>query len=267
MLLTRPSDRIPETEAIAREHGLLPVSAPMLVLREIPSPGLPSAVDRLVRGEIDVVVFSSATAVRLALQRAAGIANRRPVVAALARASTVAIGPVTHDALEAAGVPGELVPEEHSSEGILGALAGDGLRGRRVLLLRSDQGTPELPRGLRAAGAEVADVALYTLDPPPLDAALGDVYGRIARGDLAAFTFGSERTVENFLALSDGSGSGPAVRTALEVGVVGAIGEPTRRALARAGVRVDVVPAEARFPALLAEVARQVFRQRGHGDA
>ena len=88
----------------------------------------------------------------------------------------------------------DVVPERQVAEGLVEALAGEELEGRRVLVARAESGRDVLPDGLRERGAEVDVVALYRHRPlspsqPTLEAA--------SRADYVTFT--SSSTVRNFV--------------------------------------------------------------------
>lgn len=229
ILLLRPRDRLPESRRLCSRLGLGVIAAPALEPRTLRAPRLPPA---------DMAVFTSRRAVE-----ALGD------FALLRRAEIWAIGPDTARALRERGVRAR-VPRVHSSAGLLRVL-GPRVPGKRVLLLRSRQGDPALALGLRAAGASVRDVALYTLERPRDSSALRKAVRAAAAGRVDIFAFTSAGTVGSFLDAARGEGLEKRVRAAMARAVVAALGEPTRRALRGRGVRVDFVPARADFGALV----------------
>ncbi len=239
ILLLRPRDRLPESRRLCARLGLRVVAAPALEPRALRRPRLPPA---------EVAVFTS-----------------RRAVEALGDATTLrgtevwAIGPETARALRERGLR-PCVPPVHSSAGLVRALRGRA-RERRVVLLRSRQGDPALARGLRSAGASVRDVALYTLDRPRDSAALRRAVRAAASGRVDLFAFTSAGTAVSFLDAARGEGLEMRVKAAMARAVVAALGEPTRLALRRRGVRVDFVPARADFGAL-AKGALRIHRAR-----
>lgn len=228
LLLLRPRDRLPESRRVCERLGLRVVAAPSLEPRRLAPPPLPQA---------DVAVLTSRRAVE-----ALGPRER----ARLASAELWSIGPETARALRRRGLRSR-VPRTHSSAGLLRELR-PRVRGESVLLLRSRQGDPALARGLRAAGARVREAPLYSLAPSRgLDRAVRAAAG--GRVDLFAFT--SAGTVEALFAAARSAGVERELKRGLARAAVGAMGAPTRRALRRRGVRVDFVPREAKFEALV----------------
>ena len=228
----RPDDeRATEATELIESLGADPVADPMLAVE--PTDSHP-------RADADYVILTSKTGVELAAE-----ADWDPN-----GATVCAIGQSTADALESAGHAVDLVPEEYSSAGLVEALTSD-VAGERVEVARSDHGSAVLTEGLEAAGAYVHETILYRLIQP--DEA-GESAELAASGDLGAALFTSSLTVTHFLAAADARGVRGEAIVGLNDAVVGAIGDPTRRAAEDAGIAVDVVPERADFETLAARV-------------
>ncbi len=159
---------------------------------------------------------------------------------ALAGKTVAAVGERTAAALLARGIRADIVAADATAEGLAAALAG--VAGP-ALLPRAAEGREALAEALAARGVEVDAPAAYrTVAVPPEQ--LAAVAAEIARGAVDAVTFGSPRTAEALLAAL------PDPSTLAHV-IVAAIGPTTAAALARAGVRVDVVPPHPDFAALV----------------
>jgi len=224
------------------------LAVPMLETREIEDPRFPEFLGRLEAGAVDAVVFSSSNGVAFAFDRASKAIGLESFHNALNRTRVVAIGPATRLALERLRVAAEL-PREHTSHGIVehfGQIAA-----KRVVLLRSRQGSPELPDGLRSLGCDVEDLSLYEVGLPEDLADARVFFDRVVRGEVDAYAFLSSMTVRNFLDLAAAAGVEDAVRAALARATVAAIGGPTKETLEGEGIRVAVVPPRATFADLL----------------
>jgi uroporphyrinogen III methyltransferase/synthase len=125
---------------------------------------------------------------------------------------------------------------------VVGAVAGLDLSwfeqrplvGRRVVVTRSRPQASDLVAGLAALGADVLELpTIEIVDAADGGAALADVAGRVATYDWVVFT--SVNAVERFL---------PHLRDVRAFGgaLVAAVGTATADALARRGVRPDLVP-------------------------
>ncbi|KPF55965.1 uroporphyrinogen-III synthase [beta proteobacterium AAP51] len=118
-------------------------------------------------------------------------------------------GPGTASALRTAGVPasGVVQPAEEAasfdSEALWALLAGEPWAGRRVLVVRGEQGRNWLADTLRAAGAEVGFVVAYRRHCPVPDAA-GQALLAAARADPAAhlWVFSSSEAVGHLRSLA-----------------------------------------------------------------
>ena len=115
----------------------------------------------------------------------------------------VAIGPGTADALVEGGVRADIIPERFIAEGILEALEGEELSGRRVLLARAREARDTLIDGLRERDASVDVVALYdTVTETPTAEEIA------AALDADTVTFTASSTVTSFMALLSDSNRG-----------------------------------------------------------
>lgn len=105
--------------------------------------------------EYDVIVVTSVNGADCLADRMAarGVAP--------ASAILVAVGAATADALAAHGLVVDRIPQQATGAALVADLADVELDGARVLLPRALVGRPELPAGLRRAGAIVDDVPFY----------------------------------------------------------------------------------------------------------
>lgn len=237
--ILRPDDRGEESERVARDLGFRPILAPSIAFVELP---LPADLAERIKGA-ECVVFTSATGAEIAL--------REPELVDPLKGSVLAtIGPRTEEALVERGLSVAVVPESFSSLGLALALAP---KFKKVLLLRSVRGSPELVNILEEAGVEVDEVHLYDIAPSE-DQRLDWL---ILRGipDIYAFTSGS--TAKNLMERARELGAEEDLRERLARAKVAAIGPPTRAELERLGVRVDCVPERFTFKGMLEEIRRR----------
>lgn len=165
-----------------------------------------------------------------------------------------AIGPATAAALRARGVRPDLVPDEHTSDGLLRAFkACRWCRGMRVLHPRAAAAPPDLPRGLEALGLTVRVVPAYVTVRDGAGAAA--TLEALRSGAVHAVTFTSASTVEHALgALAEAAGDPGGAREALGRAACVAIGPVTAAALRRAGLEPARVAAAATLEGLVAAV-------------
>ncbi|HTQ61669.1 MAG TPA: uroporphyrinogen-III synthase [Candidatus Solibacter sp.] len=178
-------------------------------------------------GSFDWILFTSANAVHAVERRTQELGLELSSGGRELRAA--AVGPATADEAEHAGFSVDYVAANHSGAGLAEELAAE-LKGRSVLLPRSDRANSELPSVLRKRGAIVTEVIAYrTL--PPTDADREKVKECLGEG-VDGILFFSPSAVHNFMGLID--------RTRLEAlqgrAVMVAIGPTTGRALSAAGI-------------------------------
>jgi uroporphyrinogen III methyltransferase/synthase len=236
--LLRADAQMEESARLAREYGFEPICAPAIAFQKRALPAdLPQRIERS-----DCLVFTSANGVEMAMER-------EDIRRWLGEKLLISIGPKTKKALQKHGFSSE-VPAEYSSAGLEEMLKG---RCRRVIFLRSAQGSKHLPQELEKSGMEVNDIPLYQVVPsrdPRLDELLKDP----KKAEIFAFT--SSSTARFLMERAGELGSAELLKQALDQATVAVIGKPTAEELARLGVRVDVMPAEFTFPALLSSLRR-----------
>jgi len=248
IVVTRPREQAGELARLLEAEGAEVVVFPTIAIAPPPDP---AALDAAVcaAASYDWVVFTSANGVRAFFDRVAALGRD---VRELARARIAAIGPETAAALEARLVRPAAVPEEFRAEGLLDALAGEDLRGRRVLLPRAAGARAVLPAELGARGARVDEVVAYRAVPPP-DADPGALVAALEAGRVDAVTFTSSSTARNFATLLGRDLLSRVVRPGRPV--VACIGPVTADTARAVGLTVDVVPAAYTAAALAAALA------------
>jgi uroporphyrinogen III methyltransferase / synthase len=200
----------------------------------------------------DWVVLTSANGVRRLVDAVTDIGGDGRSFAGVLVA---AIGPGTADALAAANVRADLVPERFVAESLLDAFPDPSPGGAgRVLLARAEVARDVLPDGLRARGWQVDVVDAYRTVPAPLTDARRAV---AAAADVVTFT--SSSTVERYLDAMGDDGVPPVVAC---IGPVTA--ETARRHGLDVAVEAEVHTVDGLVDALLGWAASQ---PAGHGTA
>ena len=241
--ITRPRE---QADALARQLEALGARVTLLAaIRIAPiedSAPLDAAIAQL--GSYDWLVFTSVNGVAAFTERLAATDHTWD---GRGLAQVAAIGPATAAALERAGVPVALMPDEYVAEGILDGLGM--VAGQRLLLARADIARRTLAEGLRLRGAEVDEVAAYRTIPQPvapelIERILGDERGE--RVD--AITFTSSSTALGLLQGLTATGRKPA--EALRGVALAAIGPITAATLREHGLEPAVVAQEYTIPGL-----------------
>jgi uroporphyrinogen III methyltransferase/synthase len=242
VLVTRTRQQASALSERLRLEGAEPIELPALELVETADESaVAAAIERLAGGEYGWAVFTSANGVDAFfghLCRAGRDAR------AFASTRLCAIGPGTAAALAERGLTADLVPEEFIAEGVVSALAEQGVAGARVLVPRAEGARPELVEGLRDLGAEVDELSLYVAAPPK--EADSEGLARLRAGEVDVVTFASSSTVRNLVKLLDGDTS------ALAKPLIACIGPVTAATVEELlGRRPDVVASEHTIPGLV----------------
>lgn len=162
LLLARPRERMEPLAGRLRTLGAQVLEAPAVEL-------VPVEEDEKIRDCIshleayDWLVFTSPAGVRIFF---ADMERRKADVRRLGHIRIAVIGEGTGKALEERGIYPDLMPQVYDGVSLGRALAGEDIRGKRILLPRAKRGNPELVPLLEEAGAAVDDISIYrTLYP------------------------------------------------------------------------------------------------------
>lgn len=228
VLVTRPrADDDPLVQALGA-HGAIPVSFPTIAIRPVDDlRQVDAAIRRL--GDYAWIVFTSANAVEVFLDRLARVGQNVPDGVAIA-----AVGTATAKVLEARGLAVDFIPSQYR-----GATLGvelPNVAGRRVLLPRAAIARDDLASILTDRGATVDDLPVYDTVPAEPDP---EGLARLERGEIDAVTFTSASTVRNLFTLV-----GARAPHLLRDVVVACIGPVTAEEARAHGLAVDVLPGE-----------------------
>lgn len=157
VVVTRAAEQSEALLKALREKGVVPLLAPMVAFGP---PDDPSLVDQAIRQmeQYAWVFLTSQNALRVLQERSEILGTR---LAQIAHASKIAtVGPVTAEAARNAGLKVEYVAVKHQGTALAEELAEE-IRGKQVLLPRSDRANPELIQKLERLGARVKDIVAY----------------------------------------------------------------------------------------------------------
>ena len=251
LAILRPTDRQEESEELARKLGFETVFASPIDLRTNDSPEFGSFLQELSYGDVDIVVLTSSTAVKSTFELAQKHGQVEELSRGLRQAQVIAIGPVTALTAEKEWIKVETLPEKFTSEGLVQLLAKKGVQGKQVVILRSDQGSDVLMKGLEGSGATVKEIVVYKLTKVKAGRPLLDMFYKGVRGEIDVFAFTSSMSARSFIEEARKHYPDEEVDDMLDCAVIAAIGEPTQKTLEDLGVRVDIMPAKATFEDLL----------------
>jgi uroporphyrinogen III methyltransferase/synthase len=230
VVVTRAAHQAPALTGRLRDLGarVIEVATIATVAASDGGAALAASVAALAAGGYSWVVFTSANAVEYFLT---AVADLR----AFAGARVAAVGRATADALRAARLVADLVPDDYQAEAILAAFPPPPPLSHgppRVLLPQAAGARPQLRLGLAARGWQVDAVEAYQTLPRAVDPAL-----LAAAGGADAICFASSSAVSSYL--------DQVTRAAVEVPrVVVCIGPATATTARRLGLAVTVEASE-----------------------
>jgi uroporphyrinogen-III synthase len=251
LAILRPTDRMDESVELARKMGFDTVFASPIDLKTNDSPEFEAFLQGISYGDVDIVVLTSSTAVKCTFELAQKHGQVEELSRGLRQALVIAIGPVTAKTAEKEWIKVETLPDKFTSEGLVQLLSGMDLQGKQVMILRSDQGSEVLMKGLESSGATVKEITVYKLTKVKAGRPLLDMFYKGVRGEIDVFVFTSSMSAKSFIDEARKHYSDEEVDDMLDCAVIAAIGEPTQKTLEDMGVRVDIMPERATFEDLL----------------
>lgn len=230
-LVTRTREQARAFIALLEEEGGEAICVPTI---EIAPPLNWGPLDYEVREleNVDILILTSTNGVASFFDR---LFENEQYIGLLRDISVVAVGPKTAQALKDYAVTADIVPVNHSAEGIIEELLKRDISGKKILYPRAELARPYLADQLRQAGAEVADpVAYRTLSP---DDNAAEVRRLLQGGEVDAICFSSSSTFDNLVAML-----GDDLRQLLGETRLFSIGPLTSKTIREHGYTVDLEP-------------------------
>jgi uroporphyrinogen-III synthase len=235
--------QLEELAGLLEKEGAVPLRCPMIGILDAPDPDpVVSWLRQLAADRFAWVVLFTGEGLRRLLGFAERAGLRDPVIAALARARTVARGPKPVQAMREVGLAPTKVAAPPTTEGVITALREEDLRGSAVGVQRYGESNPPLTAFLEGAGATEHPVRPYVYAPAADGERVAELIRRLAAGGVDAVVFTSSPQVDRLYEVAAEAG----LETALAEGwgrtVVAAVGPVVADNLRRRGAPVHVCP-------------------------
>jgi uroporphyrinogen III methyltransferase/synthase len=188
------------------------------------------------------LIFTSANAVRFFMDRLRSLGKD---LRTLKGVNICTIGPKTAETLGQYGLRADLVPSEFKAEGVLAALGGVRVKGRKFLIPRAKVAREVIPDKLRELGADVTVATAYENVKPSAD--IERARKLFEEKKIAVVTFTSSSTVHNFVEILGRK----EYKSLLDGVAVASIGPVTAKTAEEYGMKTDVMPEEYTIPALV----------------
>lgn len=201
---------------------------------------LDNAIDKI--GSYDWIVFTSKNGFKYFLDR---LLQKGRDVRDMKGVRICAIGNKTAYAIGKYGIRVDMVPEEFNAEGLAEAFAKNSeIAGKRFLLPRAGNAREVFPLKVRESGGEIDTPVAYNTVRQEVHLKRLDRF--LSEGKIGMLTFTSAATFNNFR-----ENLGDNFPASIGGIAIAAIGPVTEKAITRAGLRVDVMPATATVSAMV----------------
>jgi len=269
-VLSLESRRAKETEKLIRTYGGEPFVVP--AMREIKLESNRTALEfaeRLIRGEVDVVLFLTGVGVQALLETVQTKYDRADFLDALRKTRIVTRGPKPEAALRALGVKSiASAPEPSTWSEVLSTMDrtfGPELGSLRVAVQEYGASNPELLAGLTERTAEVIKVPVYQWGLPHDLQPLRESVHAIANGGVDVILFTTAVQVIHLMLVAQQMGAVADLMRGLRSIVVISVGPTTTAELLHYGIAPDFEPSRPKLGFLVNEAAQyaaQVLQEK-----
>jgi uroporphyrinogen-III synthase len=251
--ITRPAGQAEEAGELIRAKGGVPYYIPAIEIKGLSNPEpMRNFITELSEGTVDYVILMSTNGVKYLFAAADEGKLTQQLHDGLKKSCVIAVGPKTAEAMKEYSVRVDMVPQKYSSEGLLEALKGTDLKGKKIRIPRTSNATPTLTNQLRAQGADIEEIYVYESGLPVDEELKIKFYTDLTNGRINAILFGSGLSAKNIFRMLTEKAPMETLRQVIARRVtVVAIGPTTAEALRELEIKVDVVPDDYLFDSAL----------------
>jgi uroporphyrinogen-III synthase len=243
---------IPETREIEvlaemlERHGAVTVRCPLVSIHDVADA---APVEAWLRRFIDDIPDDLILLTGEGLFRLVGFAERAGLaaefLAALGETRKITRGPKPARRLRTLGLKPDLAAAQPTTEGIIAALTGEALTGRRIAVqFYPDNPDDALLDFLNRAGAEPDPILCYVYGSQSDDARVVEVIREMAAGRIDLITFTSSPQLRRLRQVADQHDCDDALREGLRRTTIAAVGPVVARAIEELGAKVAILPRE-----------------------
>ena len=192
ILVTRPEKQAHTLSSALTERGAQVVELPTIQIAPVRDFAKLDKALRSIR-RYDWLVFTSENGVEMFFKRLNALQKDSRILSGV---KIAVIGPATRLRLMSYGVRSDLMPSSFTTEGLLRAFRKFSVKGKKILLLRTDIAPEVLRTSLEDRGASVTEIPVYrTCRPPHLRE---QIKALVKNQPIDYVTFTSASTAENF---------------------------------------------------------------------
>jgi uroporphyrinogen-III synthase len=253
--LTGRTIAIPETRELdlfaqmLESRGASTMRCPLVAILDAPDrEPVVAWLRRLAAGHFDDLILLTGEGLRRLLGVAEQTGLKEAVIAALGKTRKITRGPKPARAMRDIGLRHDLAAEVPTTDGIITALAGQDLKGRRIgVQLYGTEPNLKLIDFIRRSGAEAFPVAPYVYANEADDHKVIDLIRRLAAGKVDVIAFTSAQQVARLHDVAKANGLEELLKQGWSCTRVAAVGPIVADALKTLGARVDMMPEESYF--------------------
>jgi len=225
------------------EQGAETLRCPLLAIADAPDQAMVRAwIERAIAAPFDDLVLMNGEGLRRLLGAVARTGLETGFREALARMRTITRGPKPAQALREIGLSPGLRAATPTTDGIIAALAGEDLSGRRIGVQLPPDSPPRLTDFLGEAGALPDPVEPYVYLPAADPREIAALIEAMSRGDIDAIAFTSAPQVARLFEAAASLGQQEQLLAALRATPIAAIGPVVATELARHGLEAAIMP-------------------------
>jgi uroporphyrinogen-III synthase len=256
-VLSFESRRSAETAELIRRNEGEPIVAPSM--REVPLERNEEALAfgrRLLAGEFDMMIFLTGVGTRQLMKVLATQFEPQQIVDALQRLTRVARGPKPTAALRELGAPPQIIaPEPNTWREVMASI--EGRPERRIAVQEYGRPNQELVEALRAIGAQVTQVPVYTYELPEDLEPLRCAVTQLTQEGVEVTLFTTGQQVVHLMQIARDMDFEEPVLEGLRKSVIGSIGPTTTEMLAEYGLKPDIEPSHPKNGLVVKETAEK----------
>jgi uroporphyrinogen-III synthase len=216
---------------------------------------------RLVAGAFDDLILFTGEGLKRLLAHAERLGLRDEAIGAIGRLRTIVRGPKPVRVLRELGLSPGISAPTPTSKGLIQALSGLELKGRRVALQLYPGASRELVDFLEAAGAMLAPVTPYRYASQAETDDVERAIRKLAAGEVDFVAFTSSPQVDRLADVARARGLESELRRGLERTRVAAVGPVVAASIQALGAKVAVQPKSFHLKPLVAAMAEAVGRK------
>jgi uroporphyrinogen-III synthase len=225
------------------EQGAATLRCPLVAIADAPGQAMVTGwIERAIAAPFDDLVLMTGEGLRRLRGAAARAGIEAPFRDALARMRTITRGPKPAQALREIGLSPGLRAATPTTDGVIAALSGEDLKGRRIGVQVPPDAPARLVDFLREAGALPDPVEPYVYRPAADPREIAGLIDAMARGEVEAIAFTSAPQVARLFEAAAAEGTRERLVAALQKTRIAAIGPVVAGELRRHGLEAAIMP-------------------------